>query len=198
MKAIKRTLKVIVIVLSFLVAYFGYHAVAIWNYGNLDERQPADAIVVLGAAAWHTNPSPVFQERIRHGIWLYENGYADYLIFTGGHGDGAPYSESYVARRYAIAAGVPEEAILIEEYSRTTEENFSYSLDLMNDRQINRIVLVSDPFHMRRAVRVAEDFGLTVYSSPTPTTRYETLNTQIPFLSREVIFYIGYQLGNLF
>jgi len=198
MKTIKRTLKILSIVLILLIFFLGYHAVAIWSYGNVDERQPADAIVVLGAAAWHTNPSPVFLERIRHGIWLYENGYADYLIFTGGRGDGAPYSESYVARNYAIHAGVPEDAILIEEYSRTTEENFYYSMNLINDHHITSVILVSDPFHMRRSVRVAADFGLTAYSSPTPTTRYETLNTQIPFLAREVIYYIGYQLGNLF
>ena len=198
MKTIKRTLKILSIASILLILFLGYQAVLTWNYGNVDERQPADAIVVLGAAAWHTDPSPVFLERIRHGIWLYEAGYANYLVFTGGHGDGAPYSESHVARNYALSVGVPETSILIEEVSRTTEENFYFAMDLMEAHQIETILLVSDPLHMRRAVRVAGDFGLTAHSSPTPTSRYETLNTRLPFLMQEVIHYIGYQLESLF
>ena len=73
-----------------LLATLWLAAVAAWivYVGNRDQARAADAIVVLGAAAYDTRPSPVFTERIRHGIDLYERGYARALVFTGG---GAPW-----------------------------------------------------------------------------------------------------------
>ena len=191
---VKKILKIIGAIFLAMVLYVVFIAISIWRYGNVDERQQADAVIILGAAAWHNNPSPVFAERIRHGIWLYENGYVDYIIFTGGYGTGAEYSEAYVARTYALAAGIPEESILIEEYSRTTESNFSYAMHLMEVHEIETVIIVSDPLHMKRAMRMARDAGLRAYSSPTPTSMYQTLGTQLPFLRREVTYYIGYRV----
>jgi len=194
----KKILKIIGATLLIIVLYIGFIAVSIWRYGNVDERTQADAVIVLGAAAWHNNPSPVFLQRIRHGIYLYENGYVDYMIFTGGYSPGAAYSEAYVARNYALAVGIPPESILIEEYSRTTEDHFSYAMHLIEEHDIETVILVSDPLHMMRAVRMARDAGLTAYSSPTPTSMFQTLETQIPFLRREVMYYIGYQVVRVF
>ena len=197
-RVLKKILKVTIIMSIIAIFYIGFTAISIWNYGNIDERTRADAVMVLGAAAWHDNPSPVFVERIRHGIWLYENDYADYLIFTGGYGTGAQYSEAYVARDYAISVGVPPESILIEEYSRTTEDHFTYAMYLIEEHKIDTVILVSDPLHMKRAMRMANDAGLTTFSSPTPTSMYQTLRTQLPFLRQEVIHYIGYQIVSHF
>ena len=195
---LKKILKIVAIGCLIVILYIGFTAIRIWRYGNVDERTQADAVIVLGAAAWHNNPSPVFLERIRHGIWLYENGYVDYIIFTGGYGTGAAYSEAYVARDYALEVGISPDSILIEEYSRTTEDHFSYAMELIEEYQIETVILVSDPLHMLRAVRMASDAGLIAYSSPTPTSRYETLQTQLPFLRQEVVYYIGYQIVRLF
>ena len=197
-KKVKKILKIIGFTLLTIFLYIGIIAVSIWRYGNVDERTQADAAIVLGAAAWHNNPSPVFLERIRHGIWLYDNDYVDYIIFTGGYGTGAEYSEAYVARNYAVASGVPTESILIEEYSRTTEGNFSYAMHLIENHNIETVIIVSDPLHMKRAMRMAKDVGLTAYSSPTPTSMYQTLNTQLPFLREEVVYYIGYRVTSIF
>ncbi|MCL1991049.1 MAG: YdcF family protein [Defluviitaleaceae bacterium] len=193
-----KLLKRVSVCFVLVLLYIGVTAGRIWHYGSRDERQSADAAIILGAAAWHNHPSPVFLERIRHGIWLYEQGYVDYLIFTGGYGTGAEYSEAYVARRYALEAGIPFEFILIEEYSRTTEAHFSYVMSLIEAYEIETVILVSDPLHMLRAVRMASDAGLKAYSSPTPTSRYQTLQTQLPFLRQEVMYYIAYQIVSLF
>lgn len=187
----------IIACLLFVLFSLGGVAASIWHFGTLDERAQADAIMVLGAAAWHNHPSPVFRERILHGVWLFEQGYAPYLIFTGGFGTGAPYSESHVARDYAIALGVPAEAILIEEHSRNTEDHFFYATDILNTHDISQVILVSDPLHMKRAVLMAQDAGLVVYSSPTPTTLYQTARTKLPFLKQEMFHYIGYRFLRL-
>src|SRR5690606_22137004 len=90
-----------------LLAMLWLAGVAAWIVwvGQRDQAQPADAIIVLGAAAYDARPSPVFEERIRHGLALYRQGYAPVLLFTGGYGTGARFSESQVARRYALRQG---------------------------------------------------------------------------------------------
>lgn len=165
--------------------------VAAWivHVGTRDQARPADAIVVLGAAAYDARPSPVFTERIRHGIDLYEQGYAPKLVFTGGYGDGARFSESQVARTFALRAGVPDEAILIETLSRTTRQNLSRSRDLLSERGLQRVIVVSDPLHMARALRLCRELGIDALGSPTPSSRFRSFRTQWRFLAREVYFF---------
>lgn len=173
-------------------------AVSIWNYGAVDEKRQADVAVVLGAGTANGEVSPVFRERIHHGVWLYENGYVDALILTGGLGEGNTASDAYIAKEYALSKGVPEERLLIEETSTITEENLRNAKQLMEENSLNTAIIVSDPLHMKRAMLMAKDEGIEAYSSPTPTTMYQSLTTQLPFLAREEFFYIGYCLVRIF
>ena len=173
-------------------------AVGIFQYGKQDNKTPSDVAIVLGAATYDGEVSPVYRERIHHGIWLYENGYVDYLIMTGGVGEGNQTSDAFVAKQYAIEKGVPEQAILIEEQSTITEENLEHAKAIMDAHSMDAAIIVSDPLHMKRAMLMANDYGITAYSSPTPTTMYKSARTQIPFLAREVFFYIGYSVVRLF
>lgn len=165
--------------------------VAAWivYVGDRDQAAPADAILVLGAAAYDARPSPVFQERIRHALDLYRRGYADTLVFTGGYGYGARFSESQVARRYAMREGVPADAILIETLSRTTYENLREARALMLERGLHRVIVVSDPLHMARALRLARRLGIDAIGSSTPSTRFRSFRTRWQFLAREVYFF---------
>ena len=142
-----------------------------------------------GAAAYDARPSPVFTERIRHGLDLYRGGHAPRLIFTGGYGFGARFSESQVARRYALREGVPADAILIETLSRTTHENLVQARALMLEHDLRRVIVVSDPRHMARALRLSRGLGIDALGSPTPSTRFRTPRTQWNFLAREVYFF---------
>ncbi len=165
---------------------------SIIQYSKLDEKTKCDTAIILGAATFNGEVSPVYRERIHHGIWLYENGYVDYLIMTGGVGNGNETSDAYVAKQYAISKGIPEEAIFIEEQSTITEENLENAKAIMAENSLNTAIIVSDPLHMKRAMTMAKDYGISAYSSPTPTTMYQSNKTKIPFLAREVFFYIGY------
>ena len=173
-------------------------AVSIAQYGKLDEKAHCDVAIVLGAATSNGEVSPVYRERINHGIWLYENGYVDYLILTGGIGKGNEKSDGYVAKQYAIEKGVPEQVILIEEKSKITEENLEYAKEIMDAFSMGTAIIVSDPLHMKRAMLMASDYGIDACSSPTPTTMYKSAKTQFPFLAREVFFYIGYSIVRVF
>ncbi|WIH05363.1 YdcF family protein [Xanthomonas translucens pv. graminis] len=158
--------------------------------GDRDQAAPADAIIVLGAAAYDAKPSPVFEERIRHGLDLYQRGYAPTLIFTGGFGgNGARFAESQVARRYALRHDVPADAILIETVSRTTRQNLLEARGLMRSHGLHRAIIVSDPLHMARALRLCRDLQIEALASSTPSTRFRSFQTRWRFLLQEVYFF---------
>jgi uncharacterized SAM-binding protein YcdF (DUF218 family) len=169
-------------------------AASIWGYASNADSRPADAAIVLGAAVWNDRPSPVFEERIKHAIDLYRSGQVSSLIFTGGLGQDDQQSEAEVARRYALDAGVKSEAIFCETVSKTTYQNLSGAYVVVKHEHFGRVLIVSDPLHMRRAITLARDLGMDAYPSPTPTTRYTSLQTQAGFLAREVYFYSVYLL----
>ena len=186
------------LVVSLIILSAIITAVSIAQYGKLDEKAHCDVAIILGAATSGEKVSPVYRERINHGIWLFENGYVDYLILTGGVGKGNEKSDAYVAKQYAIEKGVPEQVILIEEKSKITEENLEYAKEIMDAFSMDTAIIVSDPLHMKRAMLMAKDYGIEACSSPTPTTMYKSAKTQIPFLAREVFFYIGYSIVRAF
>ena len=178
-------------VVIFLI-FISYSAISIWSFGNKNQLVKTDAAVVLGAAVWGDEPSPVFRERINHSIWLYENDYVERIIFTGGKGKDNDYADSEVARDYAIKNNVNPEDTLIETTSKITEENLKYAFEIAKEQNLNTFTIVSDPLHMKRAILMAKDIGMEAYSSPTQSSVYKTLNSKVPFFFRELFFYIGY------
>ena len=194
----KRIAKTLSILFSVIVLMAGLLAWRIYAFGNTSSDAPADAAVVLGAAVWTTNVSPVFRERINHAISLYHKGQVRKLIFTGGQGNPGEPTESSAARDYALQSGVPASDILIEEKSHTTYENIVYAKQIADTNGIKRVLIVSDPLHMKRAMAMASDLGLTADPSPTPSTRYQGLKSQIGLLAHETYYYIGYLLQRPF
>ena len=194
----KKIAKVLLLVLTVLLLAVGLVAARVYSYGNASSDSPADAAVVLGAAVWGAEVSPVFRERINHGVALYREGRVRKLIFTGGRGNGGEPTESSAARRYAMRSGVPAADILIEEESHNTYENILYAKRLADARGLRKVLIVSDPLHMKRAVAMAGDLGLAAEPSPTPSTRYRGLRSQAGLLAYETYYYIGYLLGRPF
>ena len=164
-------------------------AVNICTYSKVDEKQPADVAVILGAGASDEKVSPVFQERINHGISLYKNHYVKKLIFTGGTGDGNQKSDAYIAMQYAIKQGVPKDDILLEEMSVITQENIKNAKMIMDKNSYHTAILVSDPLHMARALRLSDELGIEALASSTPSTRFRSFHTSWRFLAQEIYFF---------
>lgn len=176
---------------AFLI-WLGYVAWSIHVFATVDRATKADCIIVLGAAVQANRPSPVFEERLRHALHLYRSGYAGKLIFTGGIGEGQAQAESSVAQGYAISQSVPATSIFIETKSRTTQENLAEASKLMQGLGLRSAILVSDPYHLKRATLMARDLGMDAYPSATPTSRYRSFSSKFGFLMREVYFYHHY------
>src|SRR5688500_19585336 len=98
-----------------LLALWLASAAAVVVWGSRDQAQPADAIVVLGAAQYVGRPSPVLKARLDHAISLWRRQLAPRVIFTGGFGAGDTTSEAAVSRRYALKHGIPDSAIFLED-----------------------------------------------------------------------------------
>ncbi|OGO54649.1 MAG: hypothetical protein A2Z32_12875 [Chloroflexi bacterium RBG_16_69_14] len=152
----------------------GYATYRVWAQGERDERMPADAIVVMGAAQYDGRPSPVFAARLEHAVELYRAGVAPRLVVTGGKADGDRTTEAATARAYAIAHGVPSDAILVEDQSRTTLESIRAVGGVLRASGLDKAVFVSDRPHMLRVLRMAADDGITAWGSPTGTSPIES------------------------
>jgi uncharacterized SAM-binding protein YcdF (DUF218 family) len=191
---VKKLAKTALVLLSAMVLVAGVLAWRIYSFGNITYDGPADAAVVLGAAVWTRDPSPVFKERINHAINLYQKGRVRKLIFTGGQGNPGEPTEAAAARDYALQNGLPASDILIEDKSHNTYENVLNAKQFAGSNGIQKVLIVSDPLHMKRAMTMAQDVGLEAHSSPTPSTRYQGMRV----LMRETYYYLGYLLRRPF
>ncbi len=109
--------------LGLLIVFAAGLAVDIYAYSFTSDPSPAEAAVVLGAAAANGQPSPVFAERIRHAVALYQTGQVRFLIFAGGQGVNEPLPEASVAAQAARRQGVAAQNFFCEVTSRITLEN---------------------------------------------------------------------------
>jgi len=178
-----KVLKYAVLALLVYILWAGYR---IYSVGHSDSGGNADCAVVLGAAAYHKNPSPVFAARLDHAIGLYREGRVKALVITGGRGSGAFFAESEVGRLYCIENRVPEKDIFIETISLTTHENITQAKNVMETQGYANALLVSDPWHLRRAQLMAEDIGVSSQCSATLTSKYESFGAKASFFFKEL------------
>ncbi|MFH0750639.1 MAG: YdcF family protein [Chloroflexota bacterium] len=171
-RSVGRSLAVVVVVgLAGTLAVTAYTTLRIWQRGDVDDAPrigSADAIVVLGAAQYDGQPSPVFQARLDHAIALWREGRAPILVMTGGRREGDRTTEAAAARDYAIGQGVPAASIRMEDRGRSTLESLRAVATILEGQGLESAVFVSDRSHMLRVMRMARDLGVEAYGSPAP------------------------------
>ena len=132
-----------------------------------DDRGPADAIVVLGAAQYNGAPSPVLAARLDHALELWEQGVAPLVVTTGSNQEGDRFTEGYAGFEYLLLAGVPEESLLVITDGSSTWEQLAATARQLRARELESVVLVSDPYHVLRLAQIADEVGLDASISPT-------------------------------
>jgi uncharacterized SAM-binding protein YcdF (DUF218 family) len=130
-----------------------------------DQRRPADAIVVLGAAQYNGRPSPVLRARLDHAIVLYREGYAPLIVVTGGVGRGDTTSEATVGQRYLVAREVPADDVVVQPVGRSTRTSMTAVGSYLRERGLRRVLL-----HMFRLRLEARRNELEAYTSPTESS----------------------------
>ncbi|MDP2318111.1 MAG: ElyC/SanA/YdcF family protein [Acidobacteriota bacterium] len=129
--------------------------------------QAADAIVVFAGGVGESGKAGGgFQERVAQAVDLYRAGYAPKLIFSSGYV--FTLREAEVMKAVAIDNGVPADAILLEEQAANTHQNVTFTKQMLDRHQWRRILLVSSPYHMRRAVWTWHKLAPAIEVTPTP------------------------------
>ena len=162
--------RVILWIVIAVVLYFAVTTALVAVWMDKDEHPKVDAIVVLGAAQYDGRPSAIYAARLEHAVDLYRDGVAPLIVFTGGNEPGDRFTEGGSGARWAVEHGIPSDATLVEERSRTTYENLKGAKQVLDTRlrvKHPTVVVVSDPFHMFRAIKQADDLGFVAYPSPT-------------------------------
>nr|WP_246442842.1 YdcF family protein [Rhodococcus triatomae] len=177
------------------VALVGGTAVRVWQVARIDDRTPADAIVVLGAAQYSGVPSSVFEARLEQANKLYDAGVAPRIITVGGKQEGDLYTEAASGKNYLESLGVPSDAVVAVEEGSDTLRSVEAVSDEMRGLGIDSAVLVSDPWHSLRTRTMARDAGLSAWTSPTRQgPAVFTRESQFHGIARETGALLWYQL----
>src|SRR5215207_1206791 len=142
--------------------------IAVWRAAHTDDAstiEHVDAILVLGAAQYDGDPSPVFEGRLEHARLLYDEGRADTILVLGGGAPGDSSTEAEAGRDWLVSDGVPSESVVASPVGTTTLESLRAAATWMGDRELDSAFLVSDPWHNLRMKRMASDLGIEAYAS---------------------------------
>src|SRR6266571_2682329 len=143
-----------------LAVYWTYLYFQIRDSAVRDEAQPADAIVVLGAAQYNGRPSPVLKARLDHAYELFKNGYAPAIITTGSYGPDPNFSEAQVSTKYLVQRGIDAAKIVTEQGSGTTYDSIRAASNLVHQKGWKSVLAVSDGFHLFRVKKMLADNGI--------------------------------------
>jgi uncharacterized SAM-binding protein YcdF (DUF218 family) len=154
-----------------------FHTPCLWWVAKpllvAEPPRPADAIVVLAGGVGESGKAGGgYQERVKHAVDLYRSGFAAQLILSSGYT--FVFEESKVMQALAIAQGVPASAIFLEDQAANTCEHALFVRERLHQRQWRQILLVSSPYHMRRAVATFNKLApeITVIPQPPPRSQF--------------------------
>jgi uncharacterized SAM-binding protein YcdF (DUF218 family) len=141
--AIIAAFAVIIIGLSIYLAPDGLQSCGEMPDDSQPNCQKVDAIVAISGG--DTNA------RTEQAISMYQNGWANKLVFSGAAADKSGPSNAVAMLRQAVDAGVPQSSILIDETSETTRQNAENTISLFDKNNIHTVILVTSAYHQRRA-----------------------------------------------
>lgn len=159
----------------------------IYLYGNIDNvTYDEDAVIVLGAGLRGENVSRLLKNRLDAAIEYHEKNPKAVIVVSGGQGPDEIIDEATAMEKYLIEHGIPEEMILKEKASTSTEENFAFSKEILDERlgEDYKIAYITNDFHTYRSGCRAESAGFkyaTHYGAKTP------LHSVLPNGFREVM-----------
>lgn len=133
------------------------------------ENLNADCTLVLGAAVWGEDAlSHMLEDRVLQGIDLYERGSAPKILMSGDHGR-EDYDEVNAMKNYAAEKGVPADDIFMDHAGFSTYESMYRARDVF---KADKIIIVTQKYHLYRAVYIARALGIEAYGVPSNPRLY--------------------------
>src|SRR5436190_19414369 len=177
------------IILAYIIFIYGLIRRSAKRY----DSQQSDIIIVFGAAQYNGRPSPVFKARLDHTANLFKSNYAKKIITTGGHGLDARFTEAGVGKDYLMKQNIPADCIFTEPSGSTTLDTVEKLLEYLKLQNLNKVIAVSDGFHLFRIKQIFCDNRIVAYGSPARQSPIESnLRSRVSASLREVFVYTGY------
>lgn len=170
--------------------------VSAWHVSRVakqDSSQTTDAVVVLGAAQFDGEPSPVLRTRLDHAYDLYRQGVAPTIITVGGNQPGDRFTEAEAGRNYLMSKGVPPADIVSVPEGNDTIASLTAVAEQMAGLGARTATLVSDPTHMARSLAIADRLGIEAQSSPTASGDGTTVTPE--YVARETTGFLFFLLN---
>ena len=173
MKKVLKYLLIVLICLMLLVFSLNIYVTSstkkqIVNKNDYSKLNDIDCIVVLGAGIWGDKPSPLLQDRLDTAISLYENNVSSKIIMTGDHGR-KNYDEVNIMKDYTIKNGIKSEDIFMDHAGFSTYESIYRAKEIFKAK---KIVIVTQKYHLYRALYIANKLGLEAYGVNSDPRRY--------------------------
>ncbi len=161
-----------------------------------DQYKPekSDAIIVLGYGLDENQiPSEFLEARLQTALNLYNDGYAKNIIVTGGIGPKDTMPVAVAMKKWFLDKGVPNELVITEMHANNTYENFVYSKKICDDRDFDKVIIVTNDFHMFRSMLMSKEFFANASgSSASVSMSFE----KIAMYLKEPLSILKYQLIN--
>ena len=183
---VKLVVKIVAALMAAVVLYLAVTLFQVWRAARNDQARPAEAIVVFGTAQYNGVPSPVLAARLDHAIELYRKQLAPVIVVTGGNQPGDQFTEATASANYLIKRGVPDDDVLREVSGTSSWQSLAAAASFLEDRSIDDVLLVSDPFHSLRIRAMASELGLEGRSSPTRTSPIRGMS-EARYMARETL-----------
>ena len=179
-------MKIVAGVVLAVMLYLAVTFAQVYRAARHDGAQPAEAIVVFGTAQYDGEPSPVLAARLDHAIELYERHLAPVVVVTGGNQPGDRFTEAAASANYLLERGVPDEDVLREVSGTSSWQSLAAVSVFLEERDIDEVLLVSDPFHSLRITAMADELGLDAHTSPTRTSPISGAS-EVRYMARETV-----------
>lgn len=176
----KNMLKILIIIILILCALIGIMMLSINFYvvnktkskivteKQAKELENVDCILVLGAGIWGDKPSPMLEDRLLQGITLYNNQTSSKIIMSGDHGK-EEYDEVNVMKDFAIEKGIKSEDIFMDHAGFSTYDSVYRAKEIF---KAQKIIIVTQKYHLHRALYVAEKLGIEAYGVASDPREY--------------------------
>lgn len=149
------------------------------------ENQNFDCVMVLGAGLWDGDPSPMLQERLDFGLIAYETGCAEKILMSGDHGR-KEYDEVNKMKDVAIENGILADNVFMDHAGFSTYESMYRARDVF---QVEKMVIVTQKYHLYRAVYDARKLGIDAYGFAAERLNYPFYNDVREALARTKDFF---------
>jgi uncharacterized SAM-binding protein YcdF (DUF218 family) len=182
----------ITLVIILALAGPAYGASQVWRAANNPVVRQADVIVVLGAAQLDGKPGAALEARLVEAKRIYDLGYAPLIITVGAGAPGDRTTEAASGKYWLRMNGIPAKDIIAVEEGRDTLVSTKAFAAVMKKRFVSDVIIVTDPYHCKRAMTMADDQGIISTCSPVQSGPNTLANSGYRYLIRETGAYLAY------